>query len=172
MKVEKNKYSVLTISYDLFVDNGDGEFVKYESRTEEKPLVYLYGVQSVLPAFEEKVIGMGKGDAFNFEIPYDEAYGDYDEEKMEWIPKSTFKVDGKLNKSLLVKGKVIPMSDEKGNQLLAEVVKVEQLRVKMDFNHPLAGYDLRFVGKILEIREADEEEVAHGHVHGPGGHHH
>jgi FKBP-type peptidyl-prolyl cis-trans isomerase SlyD len=64
------------------------------------------------------------------------------------------------------------MKDQDGNPLRGEVIKVEQDLVYMDFNHPMAGFDLYFTGKVLEVREASPEEIAHGHVHGPGGHHH
>jgi FKBP-type peptidyl-prolyl cis-trans isomerase SlyD len=64
------------------------------------------------------------------------------------------------------------MRDSNGNHVHGTVMKVEFNRVQMDFNHPLAGYDLYFEGEILEIRPATPEEIDHGHVHGPGGHHH
>jgi FKBP-type peptidyl-prolyl cis-trans isomerase SlyD len=64
------------------------------------------------------------------------------------------------------------MQDEKGNQIKGEITKIDYLGVHMDFNPPLAGYDLSFEGKIVTIREADPEEIAHNHVHGPEGHHH
>jgi FKBP-type peptidyl-prolyl cis-trans isomerase SlyD len=64
------------------------------------------------------------------------------------------------------------MQDEKGNQIKGEITKIDYLGVHMDFNPPLAGYDLSFEGKIVAIRDADPEEISHGHVHGPGGHQH
>jgi FKBP-type peptidyl-prolyl cis-trans isomerase SlyD len=64
------------------------------------------------------------------------------------------------------------MSDNDGNQLRGKIVEVDAENVKMDFNHPLAGTDLHFVGEVLEVREASEEEIAHGHAHGPNGHEH
>ena len=64
------------------------------------------------------------------------------------------------------------MSDNDGNQLRGKIVEVDEENVKMDFNHPLAGTDLHFSGEVLEVREATEDEIAHGHAHGPHGHHH
>ena len=64
------------------------------------------------------------------------------------------------------------MSDSEGHQLRGTIMEVSDDVVKMDFNHPLAGTDLHFEGQILEVREASEDEIAHGHVHGPDGHNH
>ncbi|HEY6161907.1 MAG TPA: peptidylprolyl isomerase, partial [Bacteroidia bacterium] len=67
---------------------------------------------------------------------------------------------------------VLPMVDNKGNHLQGKVTEISLTEVKMDFNHPMAGKDLHFTGEVLEVRDATQEELAHGHVHGPGGHHH
>jgi FKBP-type peptidyl-prolyl cis-trans isomerase SlyD len=64
------------------------------------------------------------------------------------------------------------MTDAEGNQLLGKVMQITDKFVEMDFNHPLAGYDLHFIGEVLDVREASAEELDHGHVHGPHGHHH
>jgi FKBP-type peptidyl-prolyl cis-trans isomerase SlyD len=64
------------------------------------------------------------------------------------------------------------MSDEHGNHLQGEVKEVTANHVKMDFNHPLADHELHFKGEILDVRSAAPDEISHGHVHGPGGHHH
>jgi FKBP-type peptidyl-prolyl cis-trans isomerase SlyD len=69
-------------------------------------------------------------------------------------------------------GAMIPMSDSEGNHMQGKIVEVDEENVKMDFNHPLAGTDLHFQGEILDIREATEDELAHGHVHGEHGHQH
>jgi FKBP-type peptidyl-prolyl cis-trans isomerase SlyD len=64
------------------------------------------------------------------------------------------------------------MQDQEGNPLDGKVVEIGDENVKMDFNHPLAGEALSFSGVVIDVREATEEELDHGHVHGPGGHHH
>ena len=69
-------------------------------------------------------------------------------------------------------GVSVPMSDNEGNHMRGKVLEITPEFVRMDFNHPLAGTDLQFEGKILEVREATQDELAHGHAHGPGGHHH
>ena len=72
---------------------------------------------------------------------------------------------------MLKVGRVVPMQDDKGNQLRGEITKVDYRGVHMDFNPPLAGFDLDFKGKIVAVREALPEELEHGHAHGPDGHH-
>ena len=89
------------------------------------------------------------------------------------IPKEAFKnSDGTIEKDVLVIGKTVPMVDQEGNHLQGVVDEITELHVKMDFNHPLAGQTLHFVGSVAEVRGATAEELSHGHVHGPGGHHH
>lgn len=171
MKVAKN--TVVSLSYRLYVDDGESGKEFREETTDKAPMVFLFGHQGMLPRFEESIADLQEGDSFGFSIGWEDAYGDYDEERITYLPKSSFKDDrGKIMKDQLRTGRVIPMTDGKGNHLHATILKVEMGRVKVDLNHPLAGYDLHFEGRILHVREADEVEIAHGHVHGPGGHHH
>jgi len=170
MLVEKDK--VIGISYQLKADNGETEMQPWENVPENAPFLFLVGSDSVFPKFEEALLGKAVGDNFSVFIDFDNAYGDYFDERKTIIPKSNFKQEGKKNQELLRVGKVIPMQDDKGNQIKGEIVKIDYLGVHMDFNPPLAGYDLFFEGQIVSIREAEPEEISHGHVHGPGGHHH
>ena len=80
--------------------------------------------------------------------------------------------DGKLDTELLQIGKYIPMKNDDGHVIEGKVISINDKGVVMDFNHPLAGKDLHFSGEILDVRDANEEEITHGHVHGEGGHHH
>lgn len=170
MKAEKDK--VVAVSYTLRVDDGESGQREYETVAESSPFYFLFGHQNVLPKFEEAIAGKTEGESFTVAIDFENAYGDYDDAKKVIIPKANFKEDGKKNKDLLKVGSVIPMQDDKGNQMRGEVTKVDYLGVHMDFNPPLAGYDLFFEGKIISIREAQPVEIEHGHVHGPDGHHH
>jgi FKBP-type peptidyl-prolyl cis-trans isomerase SlyD len=85
------------------------------------------------------------------------------------IPKDAF---GDMPKDELVEGAELPMQDNQGNRFFGTVVEVNTNDVLMDFNHPLAGEKLFFSGSVVDIREATPDELAHGHVHGPGGHQH
>jgi FKBP-type peptidyl-prolyl cis-trans isomerase SlyD len=164
---------VVTLRYRLHADDGDSGWQFMEETTEKNPMVFLYGHQSLLPPFEEAIKGLKVGDTFGFTIDFENAYGDYDERKLVSLPKTSFKDEkGRINKDLMKVGKVVPMTDNKGNHLHGTVVKVTLGSVEMDFNHKLAGYDLQFEGEILALRPATPEEIDHGHVHGPGGHHH
>lgn len=170
MIVEKNK--VVGISYHLKVDDGESGMQPWEDVPETAPFLFLVGSDSVFPKFEEVLIGKSVGDDFSVFIDFSDAYGDYYEERRTIIPKANFKKDGKKNHELLKVGNVIPMQDEKGGQIKGEIIKIDYMGVHMDFNPPLAGYDLFFEGKVVSIREAEAEEIEHGHVHGPGGHQH
>lgn len=170
MIVEKNK--VVALSYELHVDDGETGKEFFESVSKEKPFYFLFGTGNILPKLEEAIEGKIAGESFEVFIDYENAYGDYDEGKRVIVPKSNFKEDGKKQKELLKVGKVIPMQDDQGNQLRGEIIKIDYKGVHMDFNSPLAGLDLYFKGEIVSIREADPEEIDHGHVHGPGGHQH
>jgi len=116
--------------------------------------------------------GKSVGDSFSVFIDFENGYGDYDDAKRVIIPKANFKEEGNKNRDLLRVGNVIPMQDDKGNQMRGEVLKVDYMGVHLDFNSPLAGLDLQFEGKIEIMREALPVELEHGHAHGPEGHHH
>lgn len=170
MTIENNK--VVGLKYKLYVGDGEGNEDLFEETNDGNPLTFLFGSGNLLPEFENNIVGKGKGDTFDFSISYEDAYGDYEEEKVMFLPKSAFSVDGKVDHSILKVGKVIPMQDQEGNHFQGEIITVEADRVEIDFNHPLAGLDLHFTGEVLSVREAEPEEISHGHVHGEGGHHH
>jgi FKBP-type peptidyl-prolyl cis-trans isomerase SlyD len=88
------------------------------------------------------------------------------------IPKQVFEVDGQIDEEMLQEGNFLPMADNQGNHMQGKVVEIGADTVKMDFNHPLAGMVMHFDGKVADVRDATQEELAHGHVHGEGGHHH
>jgi len=154
---------VVTLVYQLRVDNSDGDIV--ETVKEEKPFVFLYGAGLMLPKFEENLDGLQAGDKFEFTLKCDDAYGSATEEAVMDLPKNIFEVEGKIEDGLLKEGNVIPMQNNEGQKFNGVVVEVADETVKMDFNHPLAGDDLHFEGQIMEVREATKEEIDHGHVH-------
>ncbi len=165
MKIDKHK--VVTLHYKLQEKSAEGDLV--EETFGSDPLVFLYGAGAMIPKFEEELAGKKEGDQFAFGIESQDAYGEYNPDAIAPVPTEAFVVDGKLAEDLLQVGRVIPMRDQEGNQLLGTVMEVGEQQVKMNFNHPMAGVDLYFSGRIEDVREATEEEVAHGHVHGKGG---
>lgn len=168
MQISKDK--VVSLSYILKQDDVNGELIEQTKDTD--PLVFLFGVGQMLPKFEENLANLKSGDIFAFSIASAEAYGEFDQDAIIDLDKSIFMIDGKVDDQLLSIGNVIPMRDDQGNMLQGVVESMSDDSVRMDFNHPMAGKNLHFTGKIMDVREATVEELNHGHVHGEGGHHH
>jgi FKBP-type peptidyl-prolyl cis-trans isomerase SlyD len=157
---------VVSLVYELRKNTKEGEVV--ESLNEEQPLVFLYGSGNLLPKFEENLSGLKEGDDFEFSLKSEDAYGEVQNNAIVDVPRNIFMVDGKEDENLLKIGNTIPMLDRDGNRLNGTVKEIGDESVKMDFNHPMAGMDLFFSGKIKEIREANDAELEHGHVHSSG----
>lgn len=167
MEIENNK--VVTITYKLQESNNEGEVV--QEVLEKEPFVFLFGNQQVLPDFEANLVGKTAGDSFEFGVKSDDSYGPVNKEAIVDLPKNIFMVDGQLA-DIVKEGSFVPMNDQEGHPMQGLVLEINEETIKMDFNHPMAGIDLFFTGEVLEVREATEEEMAHGHAHGPDGHHH
>ncbi|NJN26282.1 MAG: peptidylprolyl isomerase [Cyclobacteriaceae bacterium] len=161
------KHTVPSVTYTLMVD---GEVV--DMAKEDKPLAFIQGIGMMVPGFEKNLEGLTAGTKYEFRLSPEEAYGEYNQEAVIDLPMDTFKVDGQIKKDMLNVGQVVPMQDQNGNPLNGTILEVGDSSVKMDFNHMLAGKELNFTGEILEVRQATQDELDHGHIHGPGGHHH
>lgn len=168
MSISKNK--VVSLTYELREDNGSGDIIEVVKA--DQPFVFLFGAGGLLPEFENNLEGKVIGSNFAFQIMAANAYGEFDESALEYVPKEIFMIDGKLADDLLQTDRVINLRDQEGRLVRARVAEVGEAEVLLDFNHPLAGVNLHFSGEILDIRDASAEELEHGHVHGPGGHHH
>jgi len=160
------KDSVVSIVYELREGSKEGEIV--ESLNSSNPLTFIFGTGGLLPKFEENLNGLSTGDSFEFMLRSEHAYGPVVENAIVHVPKSVFEVDGKIDETLMQIGNMVPMMDAEGRRLNGKVIAVEGDAVRMDFNHPMAGNDLHFKGQVTEIRNATEEELSHGHVHGNG----
>ena len=160
---------VVSLTYDLSVTDENQQKVLVESAEAEEPMVFLFGHSGLPEEFENQLQGKNAGDAFNFSLTPEQAYGDYDEQALVEIPKQVFEIDGKLDEQMLEAGNFLPMADNEGNHLQAKVIEVRDEVVLMDFNHPLAGMVMHFDGQIQDVREATADELAHGHAHGAGG---
>lgn len=168
MKIAEN--TVVSLTYTLRVDDQEGQLV--EQVTDAQPFVFLYGAGGLLQEFEDNLKDLEPGKAFEFRIESENAYGPFSEEAVVDLPISVFEIDGKVQDDLLQVGNYLTLRDHTGRPLRGKVEEVSAEQVKMDFNHPLAGQNLFFKGGVIEVREATEEEIAHGHVHGEGGVHH
>lgn len=166
MIAQKDK--VVSLSYTLRrADSVDKEIV--EEVGADRPLTFLFGHGNLLPKFEANIDGLKVGDKFAFELACEDAYGKTQAEAIVELPKSIFEIDGAIDEEMLQVGNAIPMMDGSGNRLTGVVLEVSAENVKMDFNHPMAGADLNFTGEVVDIREATEEELKHGHIHQSGG---
>lgn len=161
MVVSNNK--VVSVAYKLRLNSKNGEVV--ETVTSKAPLTFLFGSGYLLPKFEDHLAGLKTGDAFDFHLPSEDAYGDFNPESILHIPLQSFQIEGKVDYELVKIGNTIPMQDGEGNRLTGVVKAIEENTVTMDFNHPLAGNHLFFTGEITDIRQATEDELHHGHVH-------
>ncbi len=168
MKVGKNK--AVTMTYNLHLNDERGEVI--QKVDESKPFIQMFGVGTLLPAFENNLTGPEEGDNFGFALTAEEGYGNLSDEAILKLEKKIFEVDGVVDTEMVAIGKMITMQDNNGNPIDGKVLAIEDDSVIMDFNHPLAGENLYFSGSILNVRDASEEELSHGHVHEAGSHHH
>jgi FKBP-type peptidyl-prolyl cis-trans isomerase SlyD len=165
MIAEKN--NVVSIVYELRSGSKEGEVV--ESLNNENPLTFLFGTGGLLPKFEENLSGLTNGDGFEFLLGSEDAYGPVVENAIVQVPQTVFKVEGKIDESMMKVGNTIPMMDAEGRRMNGKVIAIEGDAVKMDFNHPMAGNDLHFKGQVTDVRNATDEELTHGHIHDAAG---
>ena len=161
--------NVVYISYQHAFPDEDGQPDVVEIVDEKEPMVFIHGLSGLPEAFEQNLLGLSIGDTFDFSISAEDAYGNVDPNAIIELPKSIFQAEDQTADDILQIGNFIPMTDDQGNRMQGLVVSIEGETVTMDFNHPLAEKTLMFQGKILNIREATPDELAHGHVHGEGG---
>ncbi|MFY0688271.1 MAG: peptidylprolyl isomerase [Cyclobacteriaceae bacterium] len=157
-----NKHSV--VSFDYTLKNEAGEVM--DSSQGGQPLVYLHGVGGLIKGVEQALEGQVKGAKVQATVTPKDGYGEYNEKMVITVPKSNFQGTEKL-----VEGMQVQMENKKGKQV-ATVTEIKGSDVTLDANHPLAGMTLQFDMEVVDIRDATPEEIDHGHVHGPGGHHH
>lgn len=158
------------MTYTLREESESGEMIQKVS--EDRPFVYLFGIGGLLPSFKANLEGLDSGDSFSFVLKNDEAYGLASDDNIIRLDKKVFEIDGVFDEAAIKVGEIIPMEDEEGYPLSGKILELDDHNVLVDFNHPLAGLNLYFEGKILDVRDATDEELAHGHVHGPHDHHH
>lgn len=152
---------VVEIEYTLTVD---GEVL--DSSEEDGPLEYLHGYENIVLGLERALTGKAVGDTVKVTVKPEDGYGELDEEAIVFVPREEIPAEIPLEE-----GTEIVMEDDDGEYVTAIISWIGADEVKLDFNHPLAGYTLNFDVKVVGLREATEEELDHGHVHA-GGHHH
>lgn len=156
MQITKN--TVAAIHYTL----RDNEGQVLDSSSGRDPLYYLHGAGNLIAGMEEGLEGKTPGDKFSLKITPEKGYGEVDPQMIQQVPRSAFG-------SQEVKPGMKFSTNQGG---VVTVTEVGLENVTVDANHPLAGIELNFDVEIMEVRSATPEELTHGHVHGPGGHHH
>lgn len=161
MAIEQNK--VVTLNFTLKDDEGN-----ILDSTETGGLFsYISGKNMILPKLEEAVNNMIIGTRKQLKFEAKDGYGDYNEDAVQVVGKENFPED-----FILEAGMEYMASNPDGVQMPFIITNVEDETVTIDFNHPLAGKNLNFDIELVDVRDATPEELAHGHVHGPDGHHH
>jgi len=162
MKIDKN--TVVTMNYELRLNDDDDEVV---DSGENGEFTFLLGHGAIIPGLEAALVGLEKGAERKVTVQPEQGYGVRDESRIIGMPRSA------LPKDFVVEiGLPIELEDEKGHSFPVWIAGTEGDDVVLDGNHPLAGDVLHFTVQIVNVRAATKEELSHGHVHGPGGHHH
>ncbi len=161
MAIGVNK--VVTLNYKLSDDRGN----LIQITKENEPFIYLSGNNQILTKLEEAVNEMLIGSKKSIAIDSTDAYGDYDEKAVQQVKKQEFPEGANLEAGMEY---MAHTPDGKPVPFVIKEVKDDDITI--DFNHPLAGRNLNFDVELVDVRDATEEELQHGHAHGAGGHHH
>ena len=157
MTIAKDK--VVSIDYTLKGNQGQ----VLDTSQGRQPLEYLHGAGNIIPGLEQALEGKNAGEELNVTIQPDQAYGTRDERLVQQVPRTNFQ--GAPN---LQPGMQFQANTNMGPRLLT-IVDVNPEQVTVDANHPLAGETLNFDVKVVDVRDATNEELQHGHAHGAGG---
>lgn len=160
MTIAENK--VVTIEYTLKNDAGE----VLDTSEGREPLVYLHGAKNIIPGLENALSGKTPGDSVSVRIEPAEAYGERDDSMKQQVPRDMF------GDEEVQVGMQYHAQSPEGEMLVVTVIDANDTHVTVDGNHPLAGQHLNFDVEVKDVRDASEEEISHGHVHGEGGHQH
>jgi len=142
----------------------DGEGNTIDSSDGKDPMVYLHGVGNIIPGLEKQLTGKTEGDVLDVVVPAAEAYGEASGEPPQAIPRDQFPADVPLQKGMGMRAQ-----DAQGTPIMIFITDITDSHVLVTAEHPLAGKELHFHVEIVRIRDANENEIAHGHPHGPDG---
>ncbi len=160
MQIEDNK--VVIINYRLTDDSGN---VIDESK--DSNFAYLHGHQNIIPGLEKALSGKQAEDKVNVTIEPADGYGERDDSQIQAVPRNMFPGDVEIQP-----GMNFHAETPDGMPVMVTVTEVSEETITVDGNHPLAGQRLTFDVEIVSVRDAEQAELDHGHVHGPGGHDH
>lgn len=160
MQVAKNK--VVTIDYTLKDDQGN----VLDTSAGSDPLAYIQGMRNIIVGLENALEGKSAGDKVNVVVPPEEGYGEVNEQLRGEVDRSAFEGAEDIKVGMRFHAQT-----QHGTEIIT-VISVDGDKVTIDANHPLAGQSLHFDVEVVDVRDATEDEISHGHVHGPGGHEH
>ncbi len=160
MQIAQN--SVAAFHYTLTDDQNQ----VIDSSEGREPLTYLHGKGHIVPGLEKQMEGRSVGDKFTADVTPEEGYGVHHEELMQEVPREAFQGVEDIQPGMQFQGR------GPQGEINVTVTKVENDKVFIDGNHPLAGKTLHFAIEVTDVRDASAEELEHGHVHGAGGHQH
>ncbi len=160
MKIGKDK--VVTIDYTLKDDSGN----IVDTSQGSEPLAYIHGMGNIVPGLESALDGGAAGDKVSVSVPPEKGYGVRDESLIQVLTKDQFAGVDELEVGMQFH------AHSEGGVHTIVITQIESNKVTVDGNHPLAGMVLHFDIDVRSVRDATKEEMEHGHVHGPGGHHH
>jgi FKBP-type peptidyl-prolyl cis-trans isomerase SlyD len=161
MAIGANK--VVSVNYILSDDEGN----LIQRTNVDEPFVYLSGNNQILPRLEQAIDSMIIGGKKNIELKSPDAYGEYDDNAVQHVKRQEFPEGTNLEE-----GMEFMASTPDGKPVPFVIKEVLDDDITIDFNHPLAGKNLNFDIELIDVRDATKEELEHGHIHGPGGHHH
>jgi FKBP-type peptidyl-prolyl cis-trans isomerase SlyD len=154
------------VSFHYTLKNSTGDVL--DSSEGREPLAYLHGYGQIVPGLENALVGKAAGgDPFVVVVQPEEGYGVRHDELVINVPKEQWTLPDSVGVN-----EVIELQSDNGEQTLARIVAISSEAVTLDANHPLAGEALHFQIQLTEVRAATQEELSHGHAHGPGGHQH
>lgn len=156
------KESVVSLEFEL--KDAQGELL--DSSSQDGPMVYMHGQGHLPEKLESALDNKAIFDNVEIKLKSEDAYGDYSDDMVQTVKKSD--VEGIDD---LSPGQQFPAETDNG-MMMFTVLDIQDENITLDGNHPLAGKDLHFKVKVIDVRQATKEELAHGHVHGPGGHEH
>lgn len=152
------------VLFNFILKDGDG--AEIDNSSGDDPVAYLHGAGAIVPGLEAAFEGRSAGDTFQVTVPPSAGFGERDETLLEDVPREEFEDSAELEVGMQFR---VPTDD---GESIVTVTKVGEDTVSLDGNHELAGVVLDFDVTVVDVREATADEIAHGHAHGAGGHHH
>lgn len=163
MRAEKNK----AVSIDYTLTDDGGKVIDTSKGEGGRPLTYLHGNHNIVPGLEQALEGKSAGESVKVSVPPEQGYGQKDPRMVQAVPRRAFGGVGDIKPGMQFRAQ-----GPDGQSQVVTVTKVDAESVTVDANHPLAGQTLNFDVTVVDVRDATQEELDHGHAHGPGGHHH